>query len=155
MYAQSEKGHASERNETHENTARSARTRRCRRPTRTAAAACGCLPTERCTTGRLGCSVFRLSSLWHWLIAKSQRATMFLSKTPESAEGIGWPSVRTHFRLRQVHVVLPRHLVLQHDLTSVCARFTLFSHAVWFHSMISPQSAPGSRCSPTSSGSAA
>jgi len=51
MYAQSEKGHASERNETHENTTRSARTRKCRRPTRTAATACGCLPTERCTTG--------------------------------------------------------------------------------------------------------
>ena len=32
MYAQSDKGHASERNETHENTGCSARTRRCRRP---------------------------------------------------------------------------------------------------------------------------
>jgi len=108
MYAESEKGHTRERNETHENTAHSARTRRRHCPTRTAAAACGCLPTERCTTGKLGCSVFQLSSLWHRLITKSQRATMFSSKTPESAEGSSWPSVRTHFSLRQVHVVLPR-----------------------------------------------
>ena len=86
---QSEKGHASERNQTHENTARSARIRRCCSPTRTAAAACRCLPTERCTTDRLVCSVFQLSSLWHRLIAKSQRSTMFSSKMPESAEGIG------------------------------------------------------------------
>jgi len=123
MYAESEKGHASERNETHENTACSARTRRCRRPTRTAAAACGCLPIERCTTGRLGCSVFQLSLLWHRFIAKSQRATMFSSKTPEAAEGSGWPSVCTRFGLRQVHVVLPCRLVPQHDLTwiSTCA----------------------------------
>jgi len=142
MYAQSEKGHASERNKTHENTACSARTRRCRRPTRTTAAACGCLLTERCTTGRLGCSVFQLSSLWHLLITKSQRATMSSSKTSESVEGIGWLSVCTHFSLRQVHVVLPRRLVPQHDLTSVCDRFTLFSHVVWFRSMISPGSAP-------------
>jgi len=124
MYAESEKVHASERNKTHENTARSARTRRCCRPTRMAAAACGCSSTARCRTGRLGCSVFQLSSLWHRLIAKSQRATMFSSKTPESVEGSGWPSVRTHWRssaLRQRHT----------------------------------RSAPGSRCSPTSSGSAA
>jgi len=39
--------------------------------------------------------------------------------------------------------------------TSVCARFTLFSHVVWFRSMISPHYAPGSRCSPTSPSSAA
>jgi hypothetical protein len=64
--------------------------------------------------------VFQLSSLWHRLIAKSQRTTMFSSKTPESAEGSGWPSVRTHFGLRQVHVVLPRRLVPQHDLTWIC-----------------------------------
>jgi len=51
MHAESEKGHASGRNETHENTVHSARTRRCHRPTRMAAAACGCLLTERCTTG--------------------------------------------------------------------------------------------------------
>jgi len=108
----------------HKNTARSARTRRCRRPTRTAAAACGCSLTARCRTGRLGCSVFQLSSLWHRLIAKSQRATMFSWKTPESAEGSGWPSVRSHWRLSALH--RPR-----------------------------TRSAPGSRCSPTSSGSAA
>jgi len=117
--------HASERNETHDNTARSTRTRRCRRLTRTAAAACRCSPTECCMTSRLGCSVFQLSSLWHQLIAKSQRATMFSSKTPESVEGSGWPSVRTHW------------------LSSVPLRRPC------------TQSTPGSRCSHTSSGSVA
>jgi len=34
------------------------------------------------------------------LVVKSQRATMFSSKTPESEEGSGWPSVRTHLSLR-------------------------------------------------------
>jgi len=131
MYAESEKGLASERNETHENTTRSARTRKCRRLTRTAAAACGCLLTERFATGRFGCSVFQLSSLWHLLITKSQCATMFSSKTPESAEGIDWPSVRTHFSLRHVHFVLPRLLVPQHDLTWICTcahRIILAAH---------------------------
>jgi hypothetical protein len=55
MYTQSDKGHASERNETHENTGCSARTRKCYRPTRRAAAACECLPRERCTTGWCVC----------------------------------------------------------------------------------------------------
>ena len=124
MYAESEKVHAGERNETHETTARSARTRRCCRPKRTAADACRCSLMARCRTGRLGCSVFHLSSLWHRLIAKSQRATMFSSKTPESAEGSGWPSVRTHWQ-SSAPLRMPR---------------------TW--------SAPGSRCSPTSYGSA-
>jgi len=131
MYTESEKMHASERNETHENTARSAPTQRCHHPTRTAVVACGCSPTARCSPGgsRAGlaaaCSSCCPSGTGS---SQSQSARPWSCRTPESAEGIVWPSVRTHWWLS----ALTTH--------SFCARFMLFSHVVWFRSLISPRS---------------
>jgi len=113
-----------------ENTARSARTRRCRRPTRTAVTACGCSPTARCRTGRLGCSVFHFhrsgtGSLWSRSVWPCSRR-----RCPSLRRAAAGPLfARTDGRLRcandalslrQDHVVLPHCLVPQHDLTWIC-----------------------------------
>ena len=118
MSSQSEKGHASERNETH-NTARSARTRRCRRPTRMAAV-----------------DVWQQSAV---RLAGSAAASSSFCRS-------GTGSSRNHSARqcsRRRRPSLRRALTGPLSArTSVCARFTLFSHVVWFRNMISPGSTP-------------